>query len=250
MRSELERSPAPPANAAPLPQLALSFDPPIYDEDGDLIWGNWLSAIEYGRVDDGQPREHWSVVGEHFAFLHDGPPSPADASPARCVGFKVGAVSEFDPEQAEYEPIWSRHRFDVPQLGLTGASAGEIYVAALAFFHGEESLNRLYFGLATQADDPEEAEWLWRACLGCGDLMALFGLGYTLHDAGRHHEAYPLLRRYSELAPAQPWVWVWYGKAASAIGETGEARRAYETAIALSEAGGEETDAPELLAEL
>ena len=69
------------------------------------------------------------------------------------------------------------------------------------------------------------------------------------NELGRHHEAYRHLRYYAELAPAGAWNWCWYGKAAQAIGEIDEARRAYRRAIEL-EPSDQETDAPELLADL
>ena len=47
----------------------------------------------------------------------------------------------------------------------------------------------------------------------------------------------------------RPWNWCWFGKAATAVGELGEARFAYEHAIELS-ADADETDAPELFPEL
>jgi Flp pilus assembly protein TadD len=81
-------------------------------------------------------------------------------------------------------------------------------------------------------------------------MMAQFALGYTLYEEGRFHEAYRHLRYYAEIAPAHPWNHVWLGKAAEAIGELAEARDAYELAIALSEAGADETEAAELLAAL
>jgi Flp pilus assembly protein TadD len=77
--------------------------------------------------------------------------------------------------------------------------------------------------------------------------MAHFGLGYTLYELGRFPEAYRHLRHYTEIAPCGGWNWCWLGRAAEAIGETGEARNAYERALALEDAGHEETDAAELL---
>ena len=65
--------------------------------------------------------------------------------------------------------------------------------------------------------------------------------------AGRFHLAYRHLRHYAEIAPNGSWNWRWLGQAAEAIGETDEARRAYERAIEIEEAGGHETDAFELL---
>ena len=79
--------------------------------------------------------------------------------------------------------------------------------------------------------------------------MAHFALGYTLYDLGRYHEAYRHLRYYAQIAPAHPWNWCWFGRAAAGIGELGEARSAYERAIELGD-GEDETDATDLLGEL
>jgi tetratricopeptide (TPR) repeat protein len=78
--------------------------------------------------------------------------------------------------------------------------------------------------------------------------MAHFGLGYVLFDLGRHHEAYRHLRYYVRIAPAAAWNWYWLAKAARAIGETDEARQAYERAVLLD--ADNETDAREQLAAL
>lgn len=91
----------------------------------------------------------------------------------------------------------------------------------------------------------------WRHVLESGDSMAHFSLGYSLLELGRPSEAYRHLRYYTEIAPAGAWNWVWYGKAAEAIGELTEARRAYRRAIEIEASDeGESTDAPELLAAL
>ncbi len=95
-----------------------------------------------------------------------------------------------------------------------------------------------------------EALFQWRLCLQAGDGMAHFALGYTLYELGRFHEAYRHLRYYAQIAPACSWNWCWLGKACEAIGESAEARAAYEQACALEAAGDEETDAAELLAQM
>jgi tetratricopeptide (TPR) repeat protein len=204
---------------------------------------DWLIALPFGLVDDGQPPGNWRGVSKSFGFLHDGPEGPA-------LGFKVLELSQFDAEGAEVAEIWGEPRFDVPVLGLRGASAGEIVLAVRPLFGSGDSINRAYFGAAIRAEAKEEALAMWVACLQAGDSMAHFGLGYTLHDLGRFPEAYRHLRHYTEIAPCGSWNWCWLGKAAAAIGEIAEARAAYERAVELTEAGGEETDAPELLEEL
>lgn len=199
-----------------------------------------LIAVEFGRVDDGQSAESWEVLSEDFGFLRATPEGPV-------IGFRVNRFSRFDPDAPEVAAIWTQARFECPMLGLADASAGEIVIAARALLDGESTLNRFYFSAAVEAhEDPEAALRLWLGCLQCGDSMAHFALGYTLYELGRHHEAYRHLRYYAQIAPAGAWNWCWLGRAAAAIGETGEARAAYERAIAL-EAGGEETDARELL---
>ena len=199
---------------------------------------DWLVALEFGRVDDGQPPESWRQVGDQFAYLvdHDS-----------AVGFRVIRFSEFDPELM---PIWDGPRFHAPQLGLTDSPAGEISLAAQVLLGERASFNRVLFQQATRADDPQRAFSLWLACLTCGDPMAHFGLGYTLYELGRFREAYRHLRYYATIAPEHPWNWCWYGKAAEAIGELGEARKAYERTIALDDSDDAGADARERLTTL
>jgi tetratricopeptide (TPR) repeat protein len=203
-----------------------------------------LIALEFGRVGDGTPPRSWRGIGERFAFLHDG-----RAPDGPIVGFGIEELSSFDPESPENAPIWQPPRFDAPQLGLTAATAGEIVVATHSLYGQEPSLNRIYFNLAA-GESGEDALALWLACLQTGDPMAHFGLGYTLYELGRFHEAYRHLRYYAEISPGHPWNWCWLGKAAEAIGETAEARGYYERAIELEEAGGDETDAMAQLSRL
>lgn len=203
---------------------------------------DWLIALEYGRVDDAQPAENWRGVSDAFGFLHDGPHGPA-------VGFKILSFSEFDADDDEVSEIWAAPRFDAPTLGLKAVTAGEIVLAARSLFDGRSSINRQFFSAAINAET-EEALALWLACLQAGDAMAHFGLGYTLYELERFPEAYRHLRHYTEIAPCGSWNWCWLGKAAEAIGEADEARAAYQRAIALEEAGDQDTDASELLRRL
>lgn len=223
------------AAAHPLPRLYVSLDAE-YD---------WLSAVEFGYVDDGQPSENWDEVGEAFAYLHLG---PVESSPA--IGFKVIRFADFDAAADEVIEIWDEPHFDAPQLGLRDVAAGEIIVAARALCGTDRSsLNRVIFDDAAGLSG-RRALAAWTACLQAGDCMAHFALGYTLLELGRSREAYRHLRYYAEISPAMPWSHCWLGKAAEAIGEPEEARAAYERAIELTEAGGPGTDAPELLAAL
>ena len=205
-----------------------------YDEDLD-----WLTLIEFCRVENAQPRDHWRGVSESFGYLLDDPGGTE-------VGFKVVDFSDFDPEAPDVEEIWHGPTFDVPTLGLKASTAGEIVLAARPFLGGRSTVNRLYFNAAMRAEGPE-AEELWRYCLQAGDLMAHYGLGYTLYGLGRHREAYRHLRAYTELVPADGWTWCWLGEACEAMGDVAEARSSYQEA---ARQDGEETDAPELLADL
>ena len=210
--------------------------PPILYRSRDVDY-DWLSALEFGRVLDGQPPRSWRPLSSDFAYYR-----PPRARRAR--GFHVRRFSEFDPDRPELKEIWSEPRFAVPLLGLPAATAGEIVVAARAHFDGEPSINRIYFDAGTRLSG-EDALEVWRSCLETGDSMAHFAIGYTLFELERYHEAYGHLRHYAELAPHASWNWCWLGRAAAAIGELGEARAAYERAIALTTKGDEETDAPE-----
>ena len=218
-----------------LPRLYISVAPEL----------DWLTAIEFGYVDDGQPSENWAGVSDRFGYLHIG---PAERAPA--IGFKVNRFSSFDPEDEAVARIWDEPLFDAPQLGLQGACAGEIVVATRSLYGSEQqTLNRMLFETAASRSGPG-ALAAWTACLQSGDSMAHFALGYTLFELGRFHEAYRHLRYYAEIAPSHPWNLCWFGRAAAAIGEVDEARAAYERAIELTAAGADETDAPELLAAL
>ena len=80
--------------------------------------------------------------------------------------------------------------------------------------------------------------------------MAHFGIGYTLCDLDRYREALPYLRHYARIASHGPWSWVWLGQMPVGSRAGSSRRGVLPAATALSEAGAEETDAPELLAEL
>ena len=205
-----------------------------YDEHLD-----WLTLIEFGRVENAQPKDHWRGVSEPFGYILRYPDGPE-------IGFKILDFSAFDPEDPEVADIWEEPRFDVPVLGLRDSTAGEIVLAARPFLGGHSTINRVYFNAALQAQG-EEAEEIWRYCLQSGDLMAHYGLEYTLYELERYHESYRHLRAYTELVPADGWAWCWLGKACEAKEDVEEARSTYEKAIELD---GDETDAPELLANL
>ena len=202
---------------------------------------DWLIALEFGRIDDGQPSDCWRGASEHIGFLLDEPGGHE-------VGFKITELTNFDEEARDVAEVWNGPRFHVPQLGLAAASVGETVLAARALFGENPTINRLYFSHGVAAEG-EEALGYWLSCLEAGDCMAHFALGYTLYGLGRFHEAYRHLRYYAELAPAGSWNWCWYGKAAQAMGEFDEARAAYRRAIEL-EHTDQLTDAADLLSEM
>lgn len=223
------------ADTDPLPRLYISLD-----TDGD-----WLTALEFGRTDDGLPAENWGPVGERFAYIHMG-----DAEEMPAVGFRVRGLSEFDADGEDVAEIWDAPRFDAPQLGLTAATAGEIVLAVRGTYGLERpSINRHMFSVAIEREGAPAANG-WIACLHAGDPMAHYGLGYTLLDLGYEHDAYRHLRYYAEIAPAQPWAYNYHGQAAEAIGEVAEAEAAYERALELTAEGGVDTDAEKRLARL
>ena len=202
----------------------------------------WLSAYEAGRVHEGQPPSRWRPLGTNFAYWC--PPRGR-----RPRGFRIRDLDRLDVDAPEVAEIWTGPRFAVPLLTLDDATAGEIIVAARRFLGDTPTLNRVYFDAATGLTG-EEALNAWRCCLEAGDMMAHFAIGYTLYELERYHEAYGHLRHYAAIAPHTSWNWCWLGKGAAAIGEMEEARRAFEKAIELTNGGGDETDAPELLAGL
>lgn len=207
------------------------------------IHEDWLSAYEFGTVDDGQPSENWLGLSEQVGFLMASPFGPV-------IGFCVKEFSELDLDDEDHEPMWTGPRFDVPVLGLRDVCAADICLGARAYLDDEPTVNRAFFRSAMEAEDADEALMFWRVCLESGDLMAHYALGYTLCDLGRHREAYNHLRAYTEIVPSNSWAWCWLGQACAGLGELAEARSAYARAVELEEQGGEETGAAERLEEL
>ena len=209
---------------------------PVLYINRDLEY-DWLIALEYGRVVDGQPDDHLIRIGDDFAYVLDGPDG-------RIVGFGVGDLTSFDVDALP--ELWEGTLFDAPLFGLRDVPAAGIVLAAQARLRNEPTTNRMIFSLASRAEG-REAVGLWRQCLEAGDSMAHYSLGYTLLDLGRARDAYGHLREYVECCPWNGWAWCWLGRAHEALGEITDARVAYERAVALD---AEETDAPELLAAL
>ena len=218
-------------------------------------WWDLVSAIAFGRVDDGVPPEQLVVLDEEqrIVFVLDRP------GHGPVIGFRVSAPGEIDVPALESAEVWDGPRFDVPALWLTGATVGEILLAVRARFDdGEPTAGAMHFHMAigTAADEEDKVTYYenaiarWRLALEAGETKAMFALGYTLVEAGRPREAYDLLRRYTELAPYNAWAWCWLGRACTASGDLGEARAAFERALECESGGSFETDAGELLEEL
>ena len=219
--------------------LHLSVDP----------WWDLVSGLAFGRVDDGVPSEQLVPLEEEarIVFVLDRP------GEGPVIGFRVSDPGEIDVAGLESAAVWDGPRFDVPTLGLVGASVGEILLAVRARFGEDEpTAGAMHFHMAIGSEDEDYDTLIarWRLALEAGEMKAMFALGYTLVSAGRPREAYDLLRRYTELTPHNAWAWCWLGRACSAMGDVREARAAFERAMECELEGSFETDADELLAEL
>ena len=213
--------------------LRITWDP--------LFYGR-ASAMAFGSVDDEWGGEIWrsGPLGVEYLIEND-----------LAYGFRVD-LDSWSPDPGA-EDIFGGPRFWIPGLGLDDASAGEALLAAQARWgYDDASLDAWLFSAAVSAADEslETAADLWTQVIDTGDLKGVFGLGYTLFDLGRFHEAHAHLRHYTELCPRNTWAWCLYGKSLEAIAESDAAFDAYCRAITLEYEGGAETDAMELLEQL
>ncbi len=208
----------------------------------DPWWGN-LELLAFGTTNDGLPGERYVAIDDEarsaFVLGEDG---------EVVVGFVVRDYNEGEPLELDAPAFWSGPRFEVPTLGLVGASAGEVVLAVRAHYGDDRAtVDAAHFHSAMAEEDQAEAASQWRMALDAGDMKAHYALGYTLCGLGEHRQAYGHLRRYTELVPTNGWAWNWLGQACEGIGDLAEARAAYERAI---EADGDETDAAERLEDL
>jgi hypothetical protein len=208
------------------------------DPEWDLI-----EVLAYGSVTDLIGSDRYVVLVEDHLALVLGPALD------EVTGFVVRGAAKFDVlAHEDVEDIWNGPRFRVPVLGLTDASVGEILLAIGGRFAADEpTADAMHFHAAIQETEPARAVVQWQLALEAGDMKAHYALGYTLCENGAFREAYDHLRHYTEIAQNNAWAWCWYGKASAGCDLLGEARDAYERAIAIDE---HETDAPELLAAL
>src|SRR5215211_3704190 len=107
---------------------------------------DWLIAIEFGRVLDGQPADHLRHVGDSFAYVREEPRG-------RVVGFGLAGLADFDVDA--HPDLWREPHFDAPLLGLRDVPAAAIVLAARARLADEPTTNRLFFSLATNATGEE-----------------------------------------------------------------------------------------------
>jgi hypothetical protein len=184
---------------------------------------DWLIALEFGRVDEGQLPDHWVGVSEHFGYLLD--------DDGRVLGFKALEASKLDLAAPEYEALWTGPQFCAPTLALHSAPAAEVITAARAFYGHRSSVNRRYFAEAIAAAGTDDEIAAWLACIEAGDCMAHYGLGIALMDCDETQRAYKHLRYYASIAPFEAWAQYWYARAALAIDLPLEARRAVGRAI-------------------
>lgn len=206
----------------------------------DPWWGNF-ELLAFGTVTDGLPSERFHTI-DADARVRPGAGLP-DRQRFRHPRLRRRGAFELDAEA-----LWDRPRFDVPVLGLAGATAGEVVLAVRGrFAEDEPTADAMHFHLAIGEEDPAAAVAEWRLALEAGDMKAHYGLGYTLCALGAFRDAYDHLRRYTELVPTNAWAWCWLGQACAGLGDVTEARAAYARAV---EIDGDETDAPALLAAL
>ena len=132
---------------------------------------------------------------ERIAFIRDAP------GEGPVIGFIAREPDDIDVQRLTSVEVWDGPRFDVPAIALTAATVGEILLTVRARFpHGEPTAGAMHFHMAIGTVTPEAgpigdydtAIEHWRLALEAGESKALFGLGYTLVEAGRPHEAYDI----------------------------------------------------------
>lgn len=209
-----------------------------YDADMGYLW-----VLKHGEAVDGPMDGETDMPVEDFYVYRRGPGG-------RVIGFGVDGLYEFDVPDPDH-PLIPNVRFDAPTLGLRKATAEEVLLAARPVLDACSTPDVVLFDLAVQAGSEEDseldAETLWRQCLAAGDMKAHFGLGYTLCDLGRPHEAFGHLAEYARILPRNAWAWSWLGQACEGIGEPRQAAKCYRRAIRLGRDGSFDTDAEERL---
>ncbi len=173
-----------------------------------------------------------------------------DLESERCVGFAMRGFASFDFESPANAAVWRGPRFDVPPLGIEQGTVGLIAASARLVLGDLRTPDRVLFDRAVAAGQSEKALLLWQACLEQGNELARYALGYTLLDQGRPAEAREQLKHYSSIVRANAWAWCYLGQACEQLEDWEEAEYAYRQAVAATQAGALETDAPARLADM
>jgi ADP-ribosyl-[dinitrogen reductase] hydrolase len=173
-----------------------------------------------------------------------------DLESERCVGFAMRGFASFDFESPANGAVWRGPRFDVPPLGIEQGTVGLIAATARLVLGDLRTPDRVLFDRAVAAGHNEEALLLWQACIEQGNELARYALGYTLLAQGRPAEAREQLKRYSSMVRANAWAWCYLGQACEQLEDWEEAEYAYRQAVAATQAGALETDAPARLADM
>ena len=133
----------------PLPRVHLSHDSAF----------DWLTALEFGRIHDGTPREDWEGVDDDFGFLHSGVGGP-------IMGFMVKRFSRFDVDDPSYvcdsqDPYRASYLGSVsgfPEITVPAGRVSANMPVGLSFLgapYSEESL--LALAAAFEAANPARA---------------------------------------------------------------------------------------------
>lgn len=99
----------------------------------DPWWGN-LKLLAFGTVTDGLKSERFRTIDPagRSAFV-------LDDRFQTITGFVVSSYNEGEPLDLEDERYWDGPRFDIPALGLVGATAGEVVLAVRARYGDERA---------------------------------------------------------------------------------------------------------------
>lgn len=202
-----------PAAVTPHP-LHLTVDP----------WWDTLHCLAFGAVSDGIAADQRLVAdGCELIFV------VADPEAGPVLGFEIGGLADFMLPEEDPE-VWDGPRFDVPRLGLVGASAGEIVLAVRAQFGRDPTPTRCIstprWRRGRCRTPSRTGSWRWMPAT-CARTSA---------------SATPLSRSAVPIARTRTCC--------EALDRISEARTAYEHAIAVEALCDMDTDAAERLARL
>ena len=116
-----------------------------YDADIDFLW-----ALKFGETIDGQLADETDEPVDGFDVYRRGARGPV-------IGFGVENLSEFRATRAWKAGLLHRTLlFDVPTLGLRGAGAEEVVLAANSALGGRVHTDVVFFDMAVEAGDAGE----------------------------------------------------------------------------------------------